>query len=87
MKRIDVNYGGDVFSIGGRDAADVQREIEGHMRAGGGWLQVNSGEGSARPALLYIAPGATVALLPVVGLGDDSGPDDDGPGEAGRLRP
>lgn len=75
MKRIDVNYGGDVFSVVGRDAVDLQREIEDHMRAGGGWMQVNSGEGTVRPALLYIAPGATVALLPVVGPGDDSEPD------------
>ena len=65
MKRIDVEYGGSHYSIGGRDLDDVQAEIAAAMNADGvAWLQVNSGEGRARPAYLAISRGSAIALSP-----------------------
>jgi hypothetical protein len=71
VKHIDVGYGGDWYSIGARDIDEVQREIDEHLRAGGGWLQVNAGEGSVGPARLYVSPGTPIALLPVAEPPDD----------------
>jgi hypothetical protein len=65
VKRIDVGYGGDWYSIGARDIDEVQREIDGYLRDGGGWLRVNAGEGSVGPARLYVSTGTPIALLPV----------------------
>jgi len=65
MKRIDVDYGGNHYSIGGRELVDVQAEIAAAMQGDGtAWLQVNSGEGRARPAYLAICRGASIALSP-----------------------
>ena len=65
MKRIDIDYGGNHYSIGGRELVDVQAEIAAAMRGDGtAWLQVNSGEGRARPAYLAISQGTAIALSP-----------------------
>ena len=48
MKRINVRYGATDYSIGGRDLADVQREIaEGVASKGIFWLEVNEGSGGS----------------------------------------
>jgi hypothetical protein len=65
VKRIDINYGGQTYSIGGRDVADVTREVEQAVQDGGAWLTVNDGEGEPREALLFIGPGTPIAVIPI----------------------
>ena len=65
MKRVDIQYGGEHFSIGGRDLDDVRREISDGLDSGSTfWLEVNSGEGQPRPAWLAITPGVSISLSP-----------------------
>lgn len=64
MKRIDVHYGGNLYSVGGRPLADVQLDVE-RAAEGGGWLLVNDGEGARRDAYLWIAAGVPIALVPI----------------------
>lgn len=63
MKRIDVHYGGELYSVG-RDVAALQAEIVSLMDAGG-WLIVNDGEGMRRDAHLWIARGMPLSLIPI----------------------
>ncbi|GAA1981636.1 hypothetical protein [Microbacterium pumilum] len=78
MKRIDVVYDGHVYSVGQRDLDELRDLIaEGHA-AGGMWLLVNEGEGTRRDAYLWIAPGTSIALVPIPGDAD-SAPVDEGP--------
>ncbi|MEU1972822.1 hypothetical protein ABZ477_14290 [Microbacterium sp. NPDC019599] len=65
MKRIDIYYGGEHYSVGGRRLDDLQREIESGLRAGVHWLEVNDGEGMRRPALLMLTPGVELAVVPI----------------------
>ncbi|MBN9605546.1 MAG: hypothetical protein J0G30_02925 [Actinomycetales bacterium] len=65
MKRIDVFYGGQHYSLGGRDYAEVKAEVEAALDAGRGWLRVNYGEGKRRDADLLITAGASIVLIPV----------------------
>lgn len=64
MKRIDLHYGGHFYSIGGRELADVQSEIESYHDSGG-WLLVNDGEGARRDAYLWLTGGTSIALVPI----------------------
>ncbi|SIT70289.1 hypothetical protein [Microbacterium sp. RU33B] len=64
MKRIDIEYGGTHFSVGGRELDDVLAEIAEGMRAGGAWMRVNDGEATRREALLMITPGVPIAVVP-----------------------
>ncbi len=57
MKRIDIYYGGEHYSIGGRRYEDLREEIEAGMIAGPYWLEVNDGEGQMRAAHLLLTPG------------------------------
>lgn len=70
MKRIDVLYGGQEFSIAGRELDDVRDEVRAAISAGQGWLSVNIGEGITAPAALLVTPGVPLALLPVAGDDD-----------------
>lgn len=68
MKRIDVVYGGEIYSVGGRDFAELQQEIaEGVHRPGGHWLKVNDGEGQPRPTYLFLTPGVSIGVVPIPG--------------------
>ncbi|MCR2799890.1 MULTISPECIES: hypothetical protein [unclassified Microbacterium] len=68
MKRIDIRYGGHSFSVGGRELADLQKEIETGLHTGGSvWLRVNEGEGIRRDAYLLITPGTSISLIPLEG--------------------
>ena len=64
MKRIDVYYGGHLYSLGGRELADVQAEIAA-CHDTGGWLLVNDGEGARRDAYLWLTRGTPIALVPI----------------------
>jgi hypothetical protein len=65
MKRIDVIYGGEHYSIGGRDFDELKREIADGVTRGVHWLLVNDGEGAPRPAHLLISPGVPIAVIPI----------------------
>lgn len=66
MKRIDIEYGGRLYSIGGRELVDVLKEVEDGVASGGAtWMKVNDGEGEPRDALLLITPGVPFAVIPV----------------------
>lgn len=65
MKRIDIYYGGEHYSVGGRDIDDLRAEIEAGLDAGTYWLEVNDGEGQMRKALLLLSPGVALAVVPV----------------------
>lgn len=65
MKRIDIEYGGRQYSVGGRDLDDVLAEIEAALSQSPGWVNVNDGEGERRDALLMITPGVPLAVIPV----------------------
>ena len=68
MKRINVRYGATDYSIGGRELADVQREIsEGVASKGVFWLEVNEGSGREQRASLAITLGTPIALTPIRG--------------------
>jgi hypothetical protein len=64
MRRIDISYGGQWYSIGDRSLEEVHEEIRAGVLAGHHWLEVNEGEGQSHPAYLSITPGVPIALVP-----------------------
>lgn len=79
MKRIDIYYGGEHYSVGGRQLADLQEEVVTGLESGSHWLEVNDGEGMMRAAHLLITRGVPLAIVPI--------PDDDGSGPAPTADP
>ena len=67
MKRIDIFYGGEHYSVGGRRLDDLRQEIETGLASGLHWLEVNDGEGMMRAAYLLMTPGVPLAIVPVPG--------------------
>ncbi len=67
MKRVDIEYGGRLYSVGGRDPEELMREIEDGLVTGRHWMRVNDGEGMRRDALLLITPGVPIAIVPIPG--------------------
>ena len=66
MKRINVRYGAEDYSIGGRELAEVQEEIASGLRQNGmHWLTVNQGAGREQIASLAISLGTPIALIPI----------------------
>lgn len=65
MKRIDIYYGGEHYSVGGRDLEDVTHEITEGVTSGPRWLEVNDGEGEARTAYLLLTAGVELAVVPI----------------------
>lgn len=65
MKRIDINYGGQHYSVSGRDYDDVREEITAGLASGHAWLRVNVGEGENVACDLLISAGVPLALVPV----------------------
>lgn len=66
MKRIDIHYAGQIYSVGGREFDVLQNEITDGLASGGpSWLVVNDGEGHRRDAYLLLTPGAPLTLIPV----------------------
>ncbi|AZS42925.1 MULTISPECIES: hypothetical protein [Microbacterium] len=72
MKRIDVHYGGALYSIGEESFEDFAAQVSAALEAGHGWIVVNDGEGAPRPAHLLISPGVPIALIPIP---DESSPE------------
>ena len=85
MKRIDIYYDGEHYSVGGRRLDDLLREVEAGLAKGFFWLEVNDGEGTMRPAHLLITPGVPLAVIPIPG--DDAVPPSEvaGPGQDPRT--
>ncbi|GAA5211345.1 hypothetical protein [Microbacterium kyungheense] len=65
MKRIDIYYGGEHYSVGGRRLEDLRQEVEVGLMGGTHWLEVNDGEGMMRTAYLMITPGVPLAIVPI----------------------
>ena len=65
MKRIDVHYGGQIYSVGGRSLEEFKAEIEAGLTSGGYWLVVNDGEGERRDAHLLVTAATALALVPI----------------------
>jgi protein involved in polysaccharide export with SLBB domain len=65
MKRIDIYYGGDHYSVGGRQLEELQQEIESGLSSGAYWLEANDGEGSERQAFLLVTPGVPITVVPI----------------------
>lgn len=81
MKRIDIIYGGEHYSVGGRDLADLRREIEEGLAGGIHWLEVNDGEGAMRRAFLSLTPGTPISIIPIPDEGQVAEGDRWEPGE------
>jgi len=64
VKRIDVHYDGNLYTISNRELAEVQEEIAAAQREGG-WLLVNNGEGTRRDAYIWVRGGIPIALVPI----------------------
>jgi len=75
MKRIDIQYGGQTYSVGGRSLTEVEREITDGMATGSYWLLVNDGEGQRRDAHLLLTPGSAIALIPIPDEVESAGED------------
>lgn len=80
MKRVDIVYGGQQYSLGGRSIESIRAEVSQAFTDGAPyWLRVNSGGGRFEDAYLLIAPGIPFAVLNVKPEnGDDIDLDVDG---------
>jgi hypothetical protein len=66
MIRVDIVYGGQQYSLGGRSAESIRNEITAAVTSGQPyWLPVNSGGGRFEDAYLLILPGIAFAVLDV----------------------
>lgn len=66
MKRIDIVYGGHLYSVGGRGIDELKAEIEaGAASDTPTWIVVNDGEGERRPAHLLLQKGISIAVIPI----------------------
>lgn len=73
MKRIDVHYGGEQYSIGEETYEEIAGQIAAALASGYGWITVNDGEGAPRPAHLLISPGVPIALIPIPDAPEEDG--------------
>lgn len=65
MKRIDIYYGGEHYSIGGREVDDVMDDVTTGIASAPRWLEVNDGEGEVRTAYLLLSPGVALTVVPI----------------------
>lgn len=67
MKRIDIRYDGEPYSIGDRELEGLIAEIEQGIAESpqGFWLEVNQGEGQPRPTFLRLTAHSDIALTPI----------------------
>lgn len=70
MKRINIQYGGERYSVGNRDLDELKAEIAAGLRDNAVyWLEVNEGDGVVAPAFLALSAGTSLALSPVLDEG------------------
>jgi hypothetical protein len=65
MKRIDVEYGGQIYRTEHHDVTALQNEIAGGIRSGSYWLEVSDTEGQGHTAYLHLSSGVTIAVVPI----------------------
>jgi len=66
MKRINLIYQGQLYTMADRAITSVEEEVASIIASGQpGWLDVNSGEGTARPARLLITSSVSLTLVPI----------------------
>lgn len=75
MKRIDIYYGGERYSVGTRTFEEISAEVDAALAAGHDWIRVNDGDGAPRMAYLLITPGVPLAIVPI----PDEDPNSTGP--------
>ncbi|WP_019179528.1 hypothetical protein [Microbacterium yannicii] len=64
MNRIEITYGDREYIVAEREVAQVQREINASLAAGGGWLPVRE-PGERADVHLLITRGARIVLDPI----------------------
>lgn len=65
MKRIDILYDGNQYSVGGRELDELKATIAKGIAEGAPyWLEVNFGEGRPQSAFLMVTAATSITLLP-----------------------
>lgn len=65
MKRVDIYYGGQHYSVSDREPEDVMAEIAAGVASETPvWMTFNIGEGTVRPASVLLSPGVHIAVVP-----------------------
>jgi hypothetical protein len=65
VKRIDILYDGNQYSVGGRELDELKATIADGIAGGVPlWLEVNFGEGRPQTAYLMVTAATSIALLP-----------------------
>lgn len=73
MKRINISYGGEHYTIADADPEVVKEQINQALIAGEPyWLRVNHGEGTVRAADILITTGTAISIIGI----ERSGPTD-----------
>jgi hypothetical protein len=73
VKRININYGGEHYTLADADPELIKAEITEALVSGKPfWLRVNHGEGTVRAADLLITAGTAISLIAI----EPSGPTD-----------
>lgn len=65
MRRIELTYGGVLYTIADRDLDQVKKDIVSGLAAGPSWLTVNYGEGLLAETDLLLVPGVPIAVASV----------------------
>ena len=75
MRRVDITYGGTMYSLPRTTVDEVRRTIEDAIAATGPqWMTVNFGEGKPQPVDILISPNVPIALAQI-STEDDEQPD------------
>jgi hypothetical protein len=76
VKRINIRYGGDHYTIADADPEVIKAQISDALNSGAPlWLRVNHGEGTVRAADLLITPGTSISLIGIEPSGPTDGSD------------
>lgn len=65
MKRINIGYNGQVYSIGETDLDQLKAQIASAVGGDPLWLSVNYGEGRLQTAQILVGRGIPISLMPV----------------------
>ncbi|KQQ06247.1 MULTISPECIES: hypothetical protein [unclassified Rathayibacter] len=66
MKRVEITYGGQPYSLHDTTAAEVRESVEKALDGSASrWLSVNQGEGEPRETSILITPGVAFAVADV----------------------
>lgn len=75
MKRINIIYGGEQYTIGDADPELIKADIAKAIISGRPfWLRVNHGEGTVRAADLLITAGTAISLMGIEASGPTDSP-------------